>query len=133
MRPDGARHREKRCKTNGFEHIGPFKSCTSRINPALITYLEEYVQGITGKSFRWPGIDASAEELWDGIRFEPPKPPPPVLCDECGELFASRTKLHVHIESAPAVASLLLELLSPSKQKKKAHFSKFYDDERRDA
>ena len=68
-----------------------------------ISYLEEYVQGVTGKSFRWPGIDASAEELWDGIRFEPPKPPPPVPCDECRELFASRTKLHAHIEYNDAV------------------------------
>lgn len=68
-----------------------------------ISYLEEYAQGVTGKSFRWPGIDASAEELWDGIRFEPPKPPPPVPCDECGELFASRTKLHAHIEFSDAV------------------------------
>lgn len=86
-----------------FEEIEIKKEDGDTKTITKISYLEEYAQGVTGKSFRWPGIDASAEELWDGIRFEPPKPPPPVPCDECGVLFASRTKLHAHLEYNDAV------------------------------
>ena len=54
--------------------------CKSNMN---ISYLEEYAQGMVGKSFQWPGIDATADDLWEKIRFEPPKPPPPVACEKC--------------------------------------------------
>ena len=67
-----------------------------------ISYLEEYAQGMVGKSYQWPGIDATADELWEKIRFEPPKPPPPVACNRCGELFPSRTKLFTHIQYTDA-------------------------------
>lgn len=67
-----------------------------------IAYLEEYAQGMVGKSFVWPGIDASDEDLWNKIRFNPPKPPPPVACERCGELFSSRTKLFAHIQNTDA-------------------------------
>ncbi len=63
-----------------------------------ISYLEEYAQGMVGKSFCWPGIDSTADELWEKIRFDPPKPPPPVLCNKCGASFSSRTKLFAHIK-----------------------------------
>ena len=60
-----------------------------------ICYLEEYAQRMMGNSFRWTGFDATDDELWDHIRFEPPKPPPPVDCQLCGQSFSSRTKLHM--------------------------------------
>lgn len=68
-----------------------------------ICYLEEYAQGMIAKSFRWPGIDASNEELWNRIRFEPPKPPSPVLCQKCGQSFPSRTKLFSHLQNTEEV------------------------------
>ncbi|OEU19256.1 hypothetical protein FRACYDRAFT_235306 [Fragilariopsis cylindrus CCMP1102] len=66
-----------------------------------ISYLEEYAQGMLGKNCQWPGIDASVSDnyLWERIRFDPPKPPPAVACEICGESFPSRTKLFAHIRN----------------------------------
>jgi len=63
-----------------------------------ISYLEEYAQGMSGSAVKWPGIDASEEDLWSRIRFDPPKPPPTVTCDLCNGRFSSRTKLFTHLE-----------------------------------
>jgi len=65
-----------------------------------ISYLEEYAQGMGGSAVRWPGIYASEEDLWSSIRFDPPKPPPPVVCEICNGSFPSRTKLFAHLKES---------------------------------
>jgi hypothetical protein len=62
-----------------------------------ILYLEEYAQGMAGPAVRWPGMDDKDDELLSKIRFDPPKPPPPVACENCKAMFASRTKLFAHL------------------------------------
>jgi ketosteroid isomerase-like protein len=65
-----------------------------------ISYLEEYAQGMGGSAVRWPGIYASEEDLWSSIRFDHPKPPPPVVCEICDGSFPSRTKLFKHLKES---------------------------------
>ena len=76
--------------SNSDKNDGPVKM--------RISYLEEYAQGVEGKNFQWPGLDATADELWDKIRFEAPKPPPRAVCNKCDESFPSRKKLFEHIK-----------------------------------
>lgn len=63
-----------------------------------ICYLEEYAQGMAGSAVKWPGIDATEEDLWSRIRFDPPKPPPAVACELCNSRFPSRTQLFTHLK-----------------------------------
>ena len=67
-----------------------------------IRYLEEYVQPMGGSGVRWPGLEASDKELERRIRFDPDPPKPPVQCERCFELFASRTKLFCHLNTTDA-------------------------------
>jgi len=72
----------------------------------LVSHLEEYCQSMTSKGVLWPDITGSSpEKLWSQVRMEPGAfltKGKPCACEHCGEEFASRRQLFVHLREAAA-------------------------------
>jgi ketosteroid isomerase-like protein len=94
--------REKRVGDKSNKRVRFCQMAKLFFDGTRIAYLEEYVQGMGGSAVRWPGLQATDEELWAKIRFDPEKARPPVRCERCSEMFPSRTKLFGHLRETQA-------------------------------